>query len=237
MIFTNYRYNSNQDQDEDRELIREENKKKSKIGRILKWTVYSVCIFIFTAVIFRLITTGAPGELQNFIVKSESVQKAYSEFKDDLKIFKIDIRVPFAVGDSLFVNNVYYIEKAENLQLTLRLKNSRFQDLTGDAPFKAILTVFTAEEEDEDGVIYGTTTVIMEPSGSQSFGKIADNYRYFVYSFDEVKIDYANTRIDMYIFYADDENFPNEDSALTRYTVFDSMTPKSKMQAKKFKLG
>ena len=208
--------------------------------------------------IFRIITTGTPAELKNYIVKNASVEKAYSEFKNDLAIYEIDIRIPFAIGDALFVDNIYYIEKAENLQLTLRFKTNRTDNIvhlhpefldSSEYPFKFCLKVSdtsttTSEAADDDSEVDLTGAdwnyVILETVDEHTVGKVTDKYRYFVVSFDDVKINYANTKVELYMF----ANSPNRDGefdftedekkVLARFTVFDVNTPKSKVQAKKF---
>lgn len=268
--------NRNKYDDNDREVIHDdEGNKKSGAGRIIRWIIYSVCIFLITIVIFRVISTGTPGELQNYIIKSESVEKAYSEFKDELLIYKISMRNTFAVGDAFYIDSVYYIEDAENLQLTLRFKTNRsdrfgelypeFSD-SSEFPFKLYLKVsytntninagsetdIESEEEKQEETDEETFDLtganwkydVFETGDEQAFGKVTDKYRYFVVSFDGVKIDYANTKVELYLF-IDGLNNPGENDdfakvagkALAQMTVFDINTPKSKVQAKKFDLG
>lgn len=229
------------------------------MGQWFRWIVYAVCIFIVAIAVFRLISTADPKELKNYIIESEKIEKAYTDLKEDFKIYRIDIRDSFSMGDALFVNNLYYLESVENLQITLRCKNSRFQDLLGSFnkansihPFKTYLKVSadiadiadgndkndetkeSTESEDEISQDY----IILEPVNESAFSKDTDRYRYFVYSFDSVQINYAKTKVELYVF----ENSPDsvalfdEEEYLARFTLFDVNMPKTRIQAKKFKL-
>ena len=225
-----YRY------DEDRKKIYDpdENKKKFGAGTVLRWIIYSVCIFTIAAVAFRLVTTGPPGELKNYIIKSESVKKAREESGNGLTVYKIDVRNSFSLGDALYIESVYYIESAENLQVTLRLRNGRFEELGGESPFWPLLSVGIRETERDENT---GPAVTAEPSDEYSVGKTSDRYRYFVYSFDGVKIDYVNSVIRLYIFIEGDAGFPDEGYSIARFTIFDINMPKSKAPAKNFGLG
>ena len=218
----NYRYNGDQN-----DTGEPENKKKFGVGSVLKWIVYSVCVFIAAAVIFRLITTKTPGELKNYIIKTESVNAAYAKQKNELTIYKIDVRSAFALGDALYIENVYYIEAAENLQITLRLNNTRLPELRGGAPFLPLLSVGEAENEPEK----------TEPKDSRSVGKTTDRYRYFVYCFEDVKIDYAKSIVELFIFFGDEENYPDIEYAAAKFMIFNINMPKSKVKTKIFDFG
>jgi len=220
----NYRYNGD---DKDKDIYDPDGaKNKFGAGSVLKWIIYSVCIFIAASVIFRLITTGPPGELKNYIIKSESVAGAYAKSGNDLIIYKIDVRSSFALGDALFIDNVYYIEAAENLQLTLRLKTSRFPDLKGETPFRPLLTLGLDDERE-----------VIRPSVCYPTGKPENKYRYFSYSFDGVKINYAKSILELFIFLENEENFPDEEYAAAKFMIFNINMPKSKVPAKNFDLG
>ena len=229
-----YRYS-----DDDR-TVYDEKKKKFYIGSVLKWTVYIVCIFILATVIFRLITTGEPKELKNYIIKSGSVQRAYAEHKDALLIYSISVRNPFAVGDTFFLDNVYYIENAGNFQLTLRSKNSRTEKTEREnfgywLKVSKINTENTENPENEYDI-----SDISEPVYAGYFEKNTARYNYLVMSFDNVEIDYANTKIELYIIGRTRDVYTEEDAiedAIARFTIFDVNTPKSKVQAKIFDLG
>jgi hypothetical protein len=258
----NYRNNQDSERGSDFEYGKNK-KKKIGAGTVMRWTVYLVCLFILGTVIYRVISTGTPGELRNFIIQNQSVQRAYTEFKDDLVIYNISVRQPFAIGDNLFADNVYYIENAENLQIMLRCKNERYRDLPGSI-FRVLLKVTDTTaagldifdmydmydtrdthesesgadpeeteqrketEEINDGVI------LLESVTEHAHGRETDRYRYFVYSFDGVKIDYANTRIELYVFLSDEENFPEIDYSIARFTVFDRNMQKRRAEAKNF---
>ena len=221
--------------------------------RIFKWIVYSVALVIIGIVAARLIATSTPGELKNYIISSNKIERAYNisvDAKDEFKIYQIKLRSPFGLGDNLFINNVYYLENAENLQLTLRCKNSRFENLSGSF-FKVYLKVTDTSGVFEIDVETGELneapenaskawhSVILETVNQDIFGKNSNRYMYFVYSFDDVKINYADTKVELYVFdnSSGDITEFDEDKALARFTLFDVNMPKLKINAKKFKLG
>jgi hypothetical protein len=173
---------------------------------------------------------GTPKELENFIIKSDPIEKAYAARKDDFVIYEIKVRDFFAIGDALFIDSVYYFESAETLQFTLRCKNSALERITNgsDDPFRLTLNVFTEEAEE------GKAAEAAEPSAMQSLNKAGDRYVYFVYSFGGVKIDYAKSKAELYIFFAEEENYPDTDYSADRFTLFDINTQKEKIPAKKF---
>jgi len=171
------------------------------------------------------------------MIKTESAEKTYAALKEDFIIYKIKVRDFFAVGDAVFISDVYYLESAKSLQLTVRIKNNDIKQILGESvqktPFKLFLSVFTKEGQDEKGAVCGNSARI-DPSDKNAFGNDESRYRYFVYSFENVEIDYANSTVELYIFPGDEENFPNEEYAMARFTIFDINMPKEKLPAKKF---
>jgi len=163
------------------------------------------------------------------------------------------------MGDALFVDNIYYLESAENLQLTLRCKNSKiglmYLDHLGTvgivdsadsemSPFKFYLKVSSVntdadakiDETDENNT--SPDYILLETVNESSFGKDKDRYRYFVLSFDDVKIEYAKSKVELYVlkYSIDGETVFDENESVGRFTLFDINMPKTKIQAKKFKL-
>ena len=231
-------------------------KKKSMFPKILKWTIYLTCLLILVIVVYRLISTGTPKELDHYIIRSPKIEDAYKNLKNDFKIYEIEVRSAFAMGDAMFIEKVYYLESAENLQITVRCKNLKLAQLilselgtVGDqtrsnnptSPLKMHLkhsvTADVGETDETEETLEDDTVqdyVILETVNAMTFGKSEDRYKYFVLSFDGVKIDYVKSTVRLYIFLADEENFPDEEAAIARFTIFDINTPKTKVQAKKF---
>lgn len=215
--------------------------------------MYSVCLLIIAVVIFRMVSTGEPGELKNYIIKSDKIEKAYKELKENFKMYQIKIRDTFAMGDALFVDNIYYLESAENMQLTLRFKNSRLEEMFGYSPdgdnaissrpsfFRYYLKVSSVNPNagDIESSNYILDYVILETVNENSFGKDTDRYSYYVLSFDDVKIEYATTKVELYVVKNNivGETVFDEDDYSARFTLFDVNMPKTKVQAKKFDLG
>ena len=225
------------DNDQDEAEYGGEKKKKSWMFRAFKWIIYSVSAIVVIITVYRCSSTAMPADLKNYIIGSPKIEQAYNvlEKKDDFVIYTLDIRNAFARGDAFFADNVRYLESAETLQLTLRCKTSRFPDLFGAAEntnlaklFKVYLKISeTSESPDAD-------YEIMESAGEARSGKSSDSYVYFLYSFDEVKIDYAKSKIELYVFYNDPETSFDEDECLARFTLFDVNMPKTKEKMKKF---
>ena len=222
---------------------------------IIRWIIYSVCIFIIAITAYRLIASGAPDELKNYIITSDKIEKAHLtaiSAKDEFKIYKIDIRDSFAIGDAIFADNIYYLENAENLQLTLRCKNSRLQAMFGYVPddevtislrppfFKYYLKVSSVNPDaDIDESSYIQDYVVLETVNESAFGKDSDRYRYYVLSFDGVQIEYATTKVELFAFDSSSGIIPmfDENAYLARFTLFDINMPKEKIPAKKFRFN
>jgi len=184
-------------------------------------------------VAFRLISTGLPGELKNYIIKSGGIEKAYAastEAKSEFKIYKFELRDPFALGDALYLESALYFENAENLQFTLRCKGSGLREMGLDKPFaRFYLKVYPDFSEiDPEYIILRFNALESHPKG---------RYEYLALSFDGVKIDYAKTKVEMYLLGDGAFEEFNENETLARFTLFDVNMTKKKMAAKKFKLG
>jgi len=155
---------------------------------------------------------------------------------------------------------VYYLENAENLQITLRCKNSALAEMrlenlgaageiNSEKPlFKFYLRTSVkisestdgeeSEGELEDDRVYDVLSV-SGTAKEEIFGKDGDRYRYYALSFGEVIIDYANTKLELFIMRNSPDGEPefDEDDFLARFTLFDVNMPKTKIPAKKFGLG
>lgn len=212
--------------------------------------MWSLGVFIFGIIIFRLISTGTPSELKNYIIKSDGIEKAYKASGNDFTIYKIDVRSPFTFGDAIYAESVLYLENAENMQFIIRCKNEAVNKLLdyydnsdSKLPFKFYLKVSdtstgTDAESENDGDS-DWDYIILEPQGLVTFGKDTGRYKYFMTSFDGVKIDYANTKVELYMLMNSvrGEIIFSEEEAFARFTIFDINMPKSKVAAKKFKLS
>ena len=245
-IFIDNQYNENYGD----EFEKNKNRKKSWMWICFKWIVYAVAALIIIVVAYRLIDTGMPNDLKNYIIKSDKIEKAYANLKADFKIYKIDVRNSFSMGDALFVDNVYYLESVENFQLTLRCKNSKLEQMFEDNPaypFRYYLKVSSVNNDLVSDSIDSTVDeetdyildyVILQPMAENTFGK-EGRYRYFVLSFDDVQIAYAKTKVELYVTRnKTDGNYEfDEDDYVGRFTLFDINMPKSKIQAKKFWSG
>ena len=225
------------------EFNRDKTQKKSWIAQCFRWIVCGVAILIVLIVIYRVISTGTPNELKNYIIKTKRIDTAYSSLKEDFKIYKIDIRDAFSMGDALFAENIYYLENAESFQVTVRLKNSRLKELFkdyGDDKFMFYLKVSTVNpdidvSELQDGYILDY--VFLNAANESIFGSVDDKYKYITLVFEDVKINYANTKVELYVFESNKVGEIDEKQHDVRFTLFDINMPKTKADAKKFGLG
>ena len=160
------------------------NIKKSIVPKILRWTVYLLCIIIIIIVIYRSVSIGTPKELENYIIITPAIEESYKNLKDKFTIYEIDLRNPFGWGDALFIAKLYYLENAENLQITLRCKTGRFEFLSDPfwvvssiRPFGAYakLSVISADGESEDD---SAQDHIIHSYASNMFGNYSDKYIY-----------------------------------------------------------
>ena len=222
-----------------------EKKKNSWMFRIFKWIVYSVSLIVILITIYRFASMGIPTELKNYILASAKTEQAYAELKDDFLMYKFDILNAFGMGDAFHADSVYYLESVQNLQLTLRCKAGRFSDLFGSLPerdlirpFKAYLKISEISGDDESESDANPDVVLesIDEAKFGKFGKNGDSYVYFVYSFDDVAVDYTKTKLELYVFdnTSETEALFDEDEYLARFTLFDVNMPKTKVQMKKF---
>jgi len=221
------------------------------IPKSVRWVICSLCMLAIVILIYRVISTGTPKEFQNYIIKNPKIDEMYKELQDNFTIYQINQNNAFALDGALFIENVYYFEEAENLQINIRFKNNSIQPLliNPESPFKAWLKVLTKYDDAEwwsadENKIVGTGWGDIS-SEEKIFGKSTDKYQYAVYSFDEVVIDYTNSKVELYLFInnMDGEIDINENDALARFVIFDGIlrdgitTPISRVQSKNLKLG
>jgi len=204
-------------------------------------------VLIICVIAYRLVSTSTPDNLKNYIVKNERIETAYTELKDDFLIYKLNIRSPFALGDTMFIDNVYYLESVGNLQFTVRCKNDVMEELISKynmqvlSPFKYYLKVSTVKVNDETAETTETEEVeildfvLLEDFTVNVFGENKDRYKYYTLSFDGVEIDYIKTKVEIYMF-LNTETEPveyDETKADARVTLFDINMPKDKIKPEK----
>ena len=220
-------------------------KKKVLTDKITRWVFISFGILLVAIIIFRSIAEGTPKELQNYLIKSPEINEAYMNLKNDLIIYQIKPMNPFAAGadfhdgDGISVDKIYYLEDVDNLQIIVRLKNGAIQ------PFRAELQLCTYDNVKwakmgipsyDDQTEITITSEGYGASAEEIFGRNTDRYKYIIYSFDGVDIDYLRTQVYLYL-------YTHENALFGQFTVFDAITgdgittPKKQIAAKKFNFG
>jgi len=204
--------------------------------------VYAVSLIVILITIYRCATIGTPAALKNYIMQNEQIDAAYKELKENFVMYKLETRNPFSMGDAFFIDSAYYLESAKNLQLVIRCKTSRFGDFlelfSGDSSLSPFVVYLKISETSDDvgDTAKEETVVIEEAAKEESYGSYKDSYMYYIYSFDGVEMDYAKTRLELFVFDNSlDAKAPfDEEGYIARFTLFDVNTPKTKLQAAKF---
>jgi hypothetical protein len=174
--------------------------------------VFLVCILILALIVFRSISGETPKDLENYITGRH---EEYKNSKNAGKITQInpvsrfskDLQNPLEYDESLVIETVYYIEEAKNLQIILKCKNIEIQPLISNSkePFVLFLTINTLNDielkENAELITWGDSA-----SNAEIFGKNTDKYRYFVYSFDDVVIDYGASQVNLQVSVNDENN-------------------------------
>jgi len=192
-------------------------KKKVLTEKIMRWIFISFGLLLVAIVVFRSLATGTPKELQNYIIKSPEINEAYMNLKNDLTIYQIKPMNPFAAGaafhdgDGISVDNVYYFEDVDNLQIIVRLKNNVIQPFisNSESPFRAELLVCLYDNvkwakmgipsyDDQEEITIKSEGC--DVSAEEIFGKSTDRYQYIIYSFGGVNIDYLRTQVYLYLY-------------------------------------
>ena len=202
--------------------------------KVFKWTVFSLCILIITFIIFRSISITIPKELQNYLAKN---YEEYINRNDDFKIieinannrFSLDKQNPLEYSDALFIETIYYLEDIKKLQIVLRYKNMEIQPiiLNSEEPFVACLSNNTLNDnsniEWKDWTAEWTSWYDVS-SNPTIFGKSTDKYQYFVYSFDNVAIDYGLSMVTLQVFINNNkevkEIVTNKENELGQFTIY-----------------
>lgn len=270
-ILFSYNYDDdNKDYTEDKDK-----KKKITVAGFLKFCVYIIVALILAAIIIRLSTTKDPKEAE-LILADHKIGTDINNLGEDFIIYKIQPPNPFAIDDAIFLANVVYLESSENLQITVRCKKNRFENILKNMEsddyinyaelVKFYLKVSTKSEiseisekseishetehtdEDEMGStdaanetnetnnVIETENLIDYFDVSQKYVFDNERYEYIRISFDGVKIDYTNSKVELFILpeYMTVDYDPEK--FLVRFIVFDLLTPKSKEKIKNFDL-
>ena len=176
-------------------------------GKIVKYTFYAIPLLIIVIVIVRIATMNDPPE-SNTILYTDSVARAHGVFGDDFIIQRVNVRNPFTRGDTFRVLDVLLLESSHDLQLTLRSKKNRFEDLReliGDPNaenFSDLITLYlrgTTRVITEDGDIREEIIVREVYEVSAYFTFENNNYEYIRVHFGDIYANRITTRLDLFI--------------------------------------
>lgn len=239
-------------------------KKKLTFANIFRWTVYAVVILMLAVVFSRLMILKDPKDI-NVILTDEKISAEIANLGNNFIVYKISAPNPFVFGDVFYINNIVYLESSENLQITLRCKKNRFENLLKDLQtdgyksYSGLLAFYlkvstkseAADEIDEiDEVDETDKTDAPDKSKNPDESKNADytadaidishqynfeteNYEYIRLSFDGVKINYAKSKVELYVWPEYTTEY-NDGEFIARIIIFDIITPKEKVKIKNF---
>lgn len=215
--------------------------------KILKYVLYMTPLVIVLIVAIRLVSSGDPQESGN-ILNTYAFESAYQNLGGDFLMYKIRVKDNFEIGDALCVLDVLYLESSHDLQLTLRGKKNRFEEICSVLDLTSVnyadllklyLRVTTKIPADNSDEIPQETFVadIFEISESYLFEN--ERYEYIRVNFSDIYVDYAKTKLELFIFDKLREFSPEDlDNShyIARFTLFDINMPKEKVKADKFEV-
>jgi len=167
------------------------------VGKVLKYTVYGLILFVYLFFMVRICTMGDPKSIEEFIWNAESV----STYNSDPNNFVINVvneksmSYKYITDDGRFAVSNIHITNTGQLQFTIRYNNSTIKSLKLDydlekdpvgEPFIYILS-------DSNGNIYRNYQYVSDR-------KLLYNYRRLIFN----DIDLTATGFQVDIYYCDD---------------------------------
>ena len=222
--------------------------------KILKYAFLSIPLLVIITLIVRIAMDNDPPESQFILNNSIIRNSSNSNNLEDFVVYSIRLRNPFTNGDTFRVSDAVYLESSRDLQLTLRSKKNRFEDLRNalNAPestekFSDLLRLYvrvTTRIPTDTGGVRGETLVREVIEISADVPPLLfenNNYEYMRVSFGGIYIDYRCTmsRLDLFIFDNIREiNLGDLDNAryLGRVTLFDINMPRERTNLSNFKI-
>lgn len=214
-------------------------------GKIVKYTFYAIPLLIIAIVIVRLASANDPPE-SGHILYTDSVARAHGVFGDDFIIHRVSVRNPFTRGDTFRVLDVLYLESSHDLQLTLRSKKNRFEELRElvglpmAEAFSDLVTLYlrgTTRVITEDGDIR-EETIIREVYEVSAYFEFENNsYEYIRVHFGNIYVNRITTRLDLFIVDNGREiNLDDLDNSeyLGRISIFDINMARSRENINRF---
>ncbi|MCL2099007.1 MAG: hypothetical protein FWH24_01040 [Oscillospiraceae bacterium] len=215
--------------------------------RVLKYTLYLTPALIVLIVAVRLVLSGDPPE-SRLIINTQSLESAYRNLGDDFIMYEINVRNPFALGDTFYTADILYLESSGDLQLSFRGKKNKLEELrshlnVSEGNYADLLSLYIRAETripaDADDKIGEETvlTEIFEVSARYLFE--TGRYEYIRVNFSGIEIDYRRTKLELFAFgQADVYELGDWDIAdyLARLTLLDINMPREKVKIGKFEI-
>jgi len=215
--------------------------------KVLKYTLFITPAIVLLIIIIRLFSAGDPPE-SRLILNTYAFESAYKTLGDDFIIYKINLRNPFAIGDTFYVADVLYLESSRDLQLSFRAKKNKLEEVreylnisSGNYAglFDLYLRVTTKVLIDIPGETREETLV------TETFGITArhlfetERYEYIRVNFSGIDLDFRRTKLELFAFdksrgYNSDN--PDNEEYFARVTIFDINMPNEKTKIGRFEI-
>lgn len=188
-----------------------ENAKKGfTVGKLLKWLLIALILFVYGLFMLRICSQGEPESMKRFYWTQSSIG-LYSSASDT---FSVAVSTPDKNidDDGLFsVSSVYYMPQTGEIQFTVRYNNSTVKGIREDYSLDAdpVGEVFVYILTDANGVAYTSYSFT-------SASKFVHNYRKVVFE----GIDFTSCgTLTLDVYYIGDVN---TEKSLSRFVIYDS---------------
>ena len=219
--------------------------------KIVKYAFMLFPALVILIIIVRVLTSGDPPE-SRVILNTPAFEAAHRLLGDDFEMHRFNLRNPFTPlgGDIFHVGYVFYLASSNDLQLSLRGKADRFEELLaflnahGDNFYDLVnlyLRVTTRMLVDVPGEVREETLVSEIFEATTRFFFETDRYKYVRVNFHGVEVDFARTRVELFIFdrlrdYNIELNLDMAAEYLTRITLFDIHMPRQRARVARFEI-
>jgi len=215
--------------------------------KIAKYSLFALPAIVLLIIIIRLFMYGDPPE-SRVILNTPAFEPIHTRLGDDFIMHTISLRNLFTRGDTFCVADVLYLESSGDLQLSLRAKKNRLDDLSEHLSIpaerfadllKLYMRVTTSYLIDIPGEIREETLVSEVFEVSQRYLFETNRYEYIRVNFPGINMDFRRTRLELFIFDINSEyDLENLDHAgfLGRVTIFDINMPRERANINRFEI-
>ena len=241
-----------------------EKKKPNILGKIAKWSVYLLIAFIYGVFMIKIFTSCDPSESKILLFDDDAITVYHSIGEENFVLYDIKSRDNFGDGDTFFIDNVVYLESSEQLQFTMRYKKNRLDS------YREVYYSQVDEYKRYSGnllEVFDLTLQVsnmssdLEPSFHQEYYTYqfeTDNYYYHRVNFNNIKIDYRESKVELFVTLSGIESVAHrimlveafttsgtnsiniekitEGDYFARFTIFDINTAKEKINMNKYEI-